>query len=475
MSNNKSLTKYRALSVFSLVMITVGSVDSIRNLPATALFGSSLFFFFALASLFFLLPSALVSAELSAAWPEQGGVYIWVRQAFGKRFGLLAIWFQWVENIIWYPTILSFVAGTLGYLISPSLVNNKVFLITVIISAFWGATFVNLRGMRSSAWFSGFCTITGLLLPMVLIIGLGAVWMFSGKPLEINFSLRSLLPNLQDPQSWVALTGIMMSFCGMEIATVHARDVHNPQSAFPKALFISTIILIITLLFGSLAIAIVLPEQEISLVAGIMQAFDAFFGTYHLHIIMPLIAVMLVIGGMGGVSNWIIAPAKGLLVAAHDGHLPRYFSKENKHGAPSTLLIYQAIVVTLLGVVFLLMPSVNGSYWLLTALAAQLYMFMYLLMFISAIYLRYKYPAIYRPYKIPGVNNIGMLIVAGAGIIGASCTIVIGFIPPANIDTGSTLHYESLLILGLFLMSSPPFIISWLKGKKLNKHLDDEV
>lgn len=106
-------------------MITVGSVDSIRNLPATALFGSQLIFYFS-RRVVFLIPTALVSAELASGWAKQGGIYIWVKQAFGK-IGFLAIWLQWIENVIWYPTILSFVAGTIGYLINPTLTSNPYF------------------------------------------------------------------------------------------------------------------------------------------------------------------------------------------------------------------------------------------------------------------------------------------------------------------------------------------------------------
>ena len=461
---NEAPSKLQVLSIFSLVMITVGSVDSIRNLPATALFGSSLIFFFTMAAIFFLIPTALVSAELSAAWPEQGGIYIWVKEAFGERFGFLAIWFQWIENVVWYPTILSFVAGSLGYLISPSLAHSKIFLIVVILCAFWGATILNLFGMKQSARFGNFCAVAGLLLPMTLIIALGTAWFVGGHHLQISFRPEALLPNLSNPQMWVALTGIMLSFCGMEIATVHAREVKNPQKAFPKALIISAVILLVTLIFGSLAIAIVLPQAQISLVAGIMQSFDLFFTNYHMHWILPIIAIMLVIGGMGGVSNWIVAPTKGLLVAAQDGHLPKHFSKENKHHAPVALLYYQAIIVTLILSVFFLMPSVNGSYWLLTALAAQLYMFMYLLMFSAGIYLRYKHPEKIRPFKVRGI-----WVVAGAGILGSLLTVVIGFVPPSNINIGSTLHYELLLIVGLIIMTLPPFIIYHARKRRREK------
>lgn len=461
-------TVARSLGVFSIVMITVGSVDSIRNLPATALFGSSLIFFFTLGAILFLLPCALVSAELSSAWTKDGGVYVWVKEAFGKPIGFLAIWFQWVENIIWYPTILSFVAGSIGYLISPQMASNKYFLITVILASFWITTIINLYGMRSSARFASFCSITGLILPMILIIGLGVAWVAEGAPLQVQFDAHSMLPNFHSADIWVALTGVMLSFCGMEIATVHVRDARNPQSVFPKAIMYATVFILVTLVLGSLSIAVVIPQKDISLVSGIMQAFDVFFNAYHMSWIMPLIGLMLVIGGMGGVSNWIIAPTKGLLIAAQDGNLPPHLQSENKHGAPKALLVYQAVIVTFLASIFFLIPSVNGSYWYLTALAAQLYMFMYILMFAAGISLRYSHADLPRMFKIGG-GNWGMWLVGLAGIVSSIVTVIVGFIPPGDINVGGTAHYEELLVIGLLIMSLPPFIIYRFKKESWDK------
>lgn len=446
----------RRLSTFSLVMITVGSVDSIRNLPATAKFGSSLIFFFILSALFFLIPTALVSAQLSSTQEEHGGVYQWVSKALGPRQGFLAIWFQWIENVFWYPTILAFVAGTVGYLFAPALASSKYFLMSVIVLAFWGATLVNLRGMRSSALFSNICAISGLLIPMVLIISLGLSWWLTGHHLQVGFSRQELLPHFSSG-IWVSLTGVMLSFCGMEIATVHAREAKNPRRDFPRALLISVVILLSTLILGSLAIAVVLPGQQISLVAGIMQAFAAFFTTYHMGWMLPVIAIMLVIGGMGGVSNWIIAPTKGLMFAARDGHLPRSCGLENRHGAPKTLLIAQAVIVTIISGAFLLLPSVNASYWLLTALASQLYMLMYMQMFVAGIALRGAVPSNFTGFLIPG-GLLGTVVVASLGFLGCLATFLIGFMPPVGMATGGTWHYELLLGSGLGVMILLPLL-----------------
>lgn len=458
-----SSTPVSPLGVFSLAMITAGSVDSVRNLPATALFGSSLIFFFLLGALLFLLPTALVAAELASTSREQAGIYSWVGQAFGKRAGLIAVWFQWIENVIWYPTILSFVAGTVAYVINPALAQQKAFLIAIILTAFWGTTFINLLGIRSSALFGNFCALLGLLVPMTLIIALGAVWVVQGNPLKIEFTHQALLPDLGQSGLWVSLTGIMMSFCGMEIATVHASDVRDPQRSYPRAMLLTTLIILSTLICGSLAIAVVLPSEQISLVSGIMQAFDAFFSAYHLAWLLPVVAMMLIVGGMGGVNNWIIAPTRGLQLALHEAGAPALLLKTNRHGAPKSLLIGQALIVSVVSMIFLLLPTINASYWLLTALASQLYMLMYIMMFVAAVRLRAHAPASAEGFRIPG-GRFGLWLVAGAGLLGSGATLVIGFIPPDNIGLGQVWHYEEMLIGGLAVLTAMPF---WLiKSRK---------
>ena len=143
-----SLTKTTGLGTFALVMLITGSIDSIRNLPATALFGSALIFFFIFSAIVFLIPAALVSAELSSTWTEKGGIYHWVKLAFGEKIAFLAIWLQWINTMVWFPTVLSFMAATAAYLFAPSLVQNKAYLITLILSMFWLLTWVNLKVSR---------------------------------------------------------------------------------------------------------------------------------------------------------------------------------------------------------------------------------------------------------------------------------------------------------------------------------------
>lgn len=452
------------ISSIALVLLITGAIDSIRNLPGTALFGSSLIFFFVFSALFFLIPVALIAAELSAAWSEEeGGIYSWVKTAFGANIAFLAIWLQWINTMVWYPTILSFIAATLAYLIDPTLAQNKIFLITVILTVFWSLTLIGLSGIKTSANFASFCTVIGMILPMGLMIGLAIFWCVNHHPIAIDLSWGKLLPNWKDSQSWVSLTAIMTSFLGMELAAVHVRNVRDPQKNFPRAMFYSVILILTTMILGSLSIAFVLPVEQISLVDGVPQAFNRFLGAYHLESLLPVIIVLLLIGSLGGMVNWIISPAKGLLLAAESDFLPHWLYRLNRHGVASRVLFMQAILVTLLCGAFLLLPSINSIYWLFTALSTELYMLMYVLMFIAACRLKHKFPHQPRPFKIMG-GRLGYYLTCMLGLTGCFITLVIGFIPPEmSIQLGHHAQYQKVFSYGIFFMLIPAGLFYWHK------------
>lgn len=460
-------TQAAGITTFALVMLITGAIDSIRNLPATALFGSSLIFFFIFSAIVFLIPAALVSAELSSHSTEKSGVFHWIHKAFGEKVAFFAIWLQWINTMVWFPTILSFIAGTATYFINPSLAQNKLFLVTVILTTYWALTWVNLKGLHFTAKFSSFCAVIGMIIPMGLIICLAVLWIFLGNPLQIHFTASDIFPTFSHTDNWISLTAIMTAFLGIELATVHIKEVANPQKTFPKALFFSVLLILVTMTLGSLAIAIVLPKDQINLVNGVMQAFTNFFQSYHLSWLVPVITVMILLGSLGGIVSWVISPARGLLHAAELGFLPPSFMKKNKQGIPSHLLIVQGVLVSLICLAFLLMPSVNGSYWLLTALSTQLYMLMYVVMFLAAIALKYKLVKNPQAFTIPG-GKLGMWIACLLGLFGCGITLLVGFIPPAGIDVGGFLHYEIVFTSGMVGMILPIIFFYWYQARKVS-------
>ena len=450
----------RVLSVFSLVMINVIAVDSLRTLPMTAKLGFSLVSYYLLAAFVFFIPVALVAAELATAYPNTGGIYVWVREAFGRRAAFITIWLQWIYNVVWYPTILAFIAATIAYIFAPNLANDKYFLLFTIIPLFWLFTILNCFGMKISSLVSIIGASVGTIIPMVGIIFLGILWLIDGRPIEIATPLV-WLPDFSSLGNLSLFSAVLFGLLGMEMSAVHAEEVKNPQRDYPRALLFSTIIIFSTLVLGSLAIIIVVPDTKLSVVSGLIDAYAIFFDSYNMHWLTPIIAVFIVIGGLSGVSAWIIGPTKGLLISAQDGSIPKEFAKVNKFGAPVKILIAQALIFTALSSVFILLDSVNAAYWILSDLCAQMALIVYLFMFAAAIKLRYSQPHQARAYKIPG-GKAGMWIVAGVGFICCFLTVLIGFIPPTQIQIKNPLFFQAFLAVGLFIF----VVIPWFMAKK---------
>ncbi|MCI5051792.1 MAG: amino acid permease [Simkaniaceae bacterium] len=451
--NNK-----RVISLFVLTMLNVSIMASLRNLPLVAEFGYSSIFFFFLAGLLFLIPCALVSAELATGWPHSGGIYIWVREAFGDRWGFFAIWMQWVHNVTWYPAILSFVATTLTYVIFGHEVVNRLYTFLVIIICFWGMTLMNYLGIRVSTLFSTIGVIGGTIVPGIFIIYLGVQWLATGQPAQIQFSWNALVPEFNSLQNLVFLGGLFLAFAGLEVSAGYAGEVKEPQKNYPRSIIFGALITFLLFMLGSLAIAFVIPKSNISLVAGLMEAFQIFLIRYNLTPLLPILGILLIIGAIAEVNSWIIGPVKALFETAEHGDLHPLFQRQNKHGMPTNLLLFQAIIVTLVACVFLVMPDLSISYWILSALSIQIYLAMYLFMFAAAIRLRYTHSHVERAYSIPHPHK-GMWVVACVGILASLFAFLLVYVPPAGFEIGSLLFYELFLIIGFVVMAAIPIIL----------------
>ncbi|NGX56791.1 MAG: Glutamate/gamma-aminobutyrate antiporter [Candidatus Anoxychlamydiales bacterium] len=457
------MQKGHKLNVFVFAMMNVAIVLSLRGLPLIAKTGSHMIFYIIFAAILFLLPISLISAELATGWLKEGGVYRWVKEALGSKFGFTAIWLQWIQNTIWYTTVLAFAAGALSYLfLDPNLSSNKFFIIVVILLVYWGATFINFKGLKTASWVTTFCVIGGTIIPAILIIILGLVWLFTGNPLEFLKTSDTFFPDFKNFDNLAFLAGTVLLFSGMEVGAVHVMDLKDPKKTYPKSIFIALIIIVITFLLGSFAVAATIPKEEISLTAGLMQSFKDLLHMFHLDILLPIIGFLVAFGAIGSVTAWIGGPSKGLLATAKHGELPPYLQYTNKNGVQTHILWIQGLIVTVLAFTFLFMPASN-AFFLLTALTAVLYLVMYILLYLSAIILRYKKPKVKRPYRVP-FGNIGMIIIAGIGLLAVLFAIVVAFFPPSQLSVANPLFYVGFILIGTIVFVSAPMLINHFKN-----------
>ncbi|MEJ2870405.1 amino acid permease [Actinomycetospora sp. OC33-EN08] len=452
------------LGVLALAMINVAAIVSARNLPVMAEYGWSMLALFALSILVFLVPIAMAAAELGTAWPRDGGVYAWVKEAFGERTGFLAVWCDYSENVAWFPTVLSFIAASLAYAIDPALATDTVYLVVIMLTVFWATTALSLRGVGASARLGAIGTIVGSIVPAVLVVVLGVAFLAGGRPSAIPFSPEALVPDLQI-DNLAFLGGIVLLFTGMEMAGFHARHTVDPGRVVPRAIALCVGITVVFSVVGSLFLAFVVPAAELSLVSGTMELFSRVLDLLGVGWLVVPLALLVAFGGIAHLTPWILGPATGVAAVAREGSAPRRLGRTNARDVPVALVVAQGVAGSVFALLFLLVPSVSTSYWMLSAVTAQIVVVMYGLMFAAVIRLRYTRPDVERPYRIPG-GLPGVWAAGGIGLLGCVFSFVLGFVPPSQLETGDTVVYVALLAVAVVVLSCPPFVVAALDRRR---------
>ena len=462
MSSN--VQKTVKLGVFTLAIMNVTAVVSLRGLPAEAEYGVSSAFYYLFAAIVFLIPTALVAAELAAMFQDkQGGVFRWVGEAFGKRAGFLAIWLQWIESTIWYPTVLTFGAVAFAFIGTDdakdmALASNKTYTLAVVLIIYWLATYISLKGL---GWVSKVAKIGGLvgtIIPAALLIVLAIIYLALGGASQMNFDGR-FFPDITKLDNLVLASGIFLFYAGMEMTGIHVKDMENSSRNYPRAIFIGALITVLIFVLGTFSLGIIIPQKDINLTQSLLVGFDNYFKFVNASWLSPIIAIALAFGVLAGVLTWVSGPSKGIFAVGKAGYLPPFFQKENKIGVQKNILLLQGAAVTLLSLLFVVMPSVQSFYQILSQLTVLLYLIMYMLMFAAAIYLRYNMKKCERPFRIGKSGNMLMWVVAGMGFLGSLLAFVLSFIPPAQIAIGSNAVWYAVLTIGCIVVVVAPFII----------------
>ena len=451
------------ISVATLAIMNITAVVSLRGLPSEATYGLSSAFYYLFAAIVFLIPTAMVAAELAAMFSDkQGGVFRWVGEAFGPRAGFLAIWLQWIESTIWYPTVLTFGAVSFAYIglngaSDAALASNKIFTLVTVLAIYWIATFIAMKGIGWVGKISKWGGLIGTIIPAGLLIVLGIIYIATGGHNYMDMQ-QSFIPDLTKLDNLVLASSIFLFYAGMEMMGVHVMDINNPSRNYPKAIIIGSLATVCIFVLGTFALGVIIPAKDINLTQSLLIGFDNFFRYFHIPWAGPVIAVALMLGVLASVLTWVAGPSKGIFTVGKAGYLPPFFQKSNSHGVQRNILLVQGGIVTLLSLLFVVMPSVQSFYQILSQLTILLYLIMYMLMFAAAIVLRYKMKDAERPFRL-GKGNALMWILGVTGFSGSLLAFVLSFIPPGQINTGSNAVWYTVLIAGCMIMVVIPFII----------------
>jgi amino acid transporter len=450
-------SRVRLISWQTFAFLTIASTGSIAQLPAVAEYGLGAITLYLIPALLFLLPVALVAAELATTWT--GGVFGWVSQGLGERAGFQAVWLQWIQSVALYPSLLSFAAASLAFAFGRSdLANDGLYTGAVVLIIFWSATFIALRGTSSMARLSSGGVIIGTLIPAIALVGLMILWLLADKGSQVPLEASAIVPPFDGLSSIVLIVSSFIAFAGLEVNAVHIREMRRPVTSYVKAIAVAVVVILLMYIPGTLAISVVVPASSIDFDAGAAQAFTAYSSGFGVPLLGQLLSAMLLVGALAASISWVAGPSRGLLLVGRQGYLPLSMQRTNRAGVQAPILFVQGAIVTVLSLLFVVSPSVSQAFWVLQAMTAILYMIMYILLFTAAHRARRTRADVPRQFRVPA-----MAVVATVGALAATAAIIIGLVPPSQIGNDSPVKYAAILIAGVALLGVPPLIIHRLR------------
>ncbi|EEL48546.1 MULTISPECIES: tyrosine-tyramine antiporter [Bacillus cereus group] len=472
------MAKTKKLTLFGLIGITMAFFGTVRSVPTLSITGWTQIFYMLVAAIVFALPIALMSAELSTGFPEEGGPQVWVRNALGEKWGFVTSWLLWVQMFFGMVMVSSTIGVLLGYVIDkPELSSNNYFIFALILISYWGVTLLNLKfDMVKVAGNWG--AVIGVYIPFVILVVLGVTYMIKNgiQPNSYlgDFKPSDLIPNFKDLGSLTYLSGIIFIFAGVEISSVHANNIENPKRNYPVAVITSVVLLVIFNIIAGLTVSNAVPRGELEL-ANITQPYLIFCENLGIpSIFVNIISLMILIGVLVQLSAWVLGPSKSMIKVADEGNLPKFFQKRTKKDIPITFVMIQAIVISLVSFLYVVVPDVNSAFLIITITTTILYCIVYALIAISAIRLRYNMPNVKRPFRLGSKGNGLMWFVSIFSMIGIVLTIIVSLIPPSILKPSQYTGYVIYQVVATVVMIGIALVINKCKKPEWKKEDNKE-
>ncbi|MEG0476570.1 MAG: amino acid permease [Raoultibacter sp.] len=467
----------RTLGFFGFFAITASMVMTVYEYPSFASSGFQLVFFLIIGGLLWFLPVALCAAEMATVkgW-ESGGIFAWVGNTLGKRWGFAALFFQWFQITVGFVTMAFFILAALSYVLKwDALYNNPLVMFFGVAAIVWVLTLTQLGGTKYTARISKIGFVGGILVPVaILFVGL-AVYFATGGVSQIKMDFSTFVPDFTKVDTLVIFASFILAYMGVEASASHINELKNPARNYPIAMIVLVILTIALDAIGGLAVATSLSSATLdsNLSYGVIEAFVAIFTT-HLGAgwawLVYVVAILLAVGVLAEISAWIVGPSRALLDTAHEGILPASFKKVNKHGVSVKTVVIQAIIVTIWDAVLCGSIALSGGssssvgYMTAIGLTVVIYLVGYILFFLGYFVLIFKHKNLQRQFQLPG-GIVFKTIFASAGMFITLATLVISFFPSSQLDAQANLVYQITLAVCFLISVALPFIIYGLRHR----------
>jgi amino acid transporter len=399
----------RSLGVGDMTLFTVSAILLLDTLAASASIGVSSITWWVLLAILFFIPYGLISAELGTTYPEQGGIYAWVRDAFGARWGTRATWLYWLNTAIWNGAILVLFAGVFSQLFMPGMSLGVKLAMAIVLN--WLVVLITTFSLNVGKWVPNVGAAIKMIAFLALIIGGIAFAMRGDTTFANDFSLWAFVPEWGASATYIST--IIYGMLGFELICSASKEMNNPVRDVPRAILWSGIAIFLAYLLGTFAILAAVPIDEIDLVEGLVDTFRQLFGNSALGVSAAfLLGILVMLTFFSNCVTWAIGCCRAATEAAIDGELPRFLGKEHpKHGTPVGSAVAMGLFTTLMLLAYGFLATSNEDlFWDLFASSAVLFLLPYIGAVGAFWYARRHDAERPRPFRVPGGMPFATLI-----------------------------------------------------------------
>jgi glutamate:GABA antiporter len=446
----------RAMGFRDLLLFYLVTGFTVRWIGSAAAAGPSAIVIWLMGCLAFYIPLMFTVLELSSRYPNEGGCYVWSKRAFGDFAGFITGWTYWCCNLPYFPGLFYFTAATALFIGGPewqSLAESRLYFIGFSLLALALAAGLNVRGLAVGKWLHNLGAI-GLWVPGLFLMALGLVaWLRFGS--ATPFTPESLIPStrLKDIVFW---STIAFSLSGLESASMMSDEIRDPRRNIPRALLIAGVLITTLYIMGTVAMLVALPQGQILSLQGFMTAIETASQRMEVGKLVPIIAALIVVGGLGQAGAWFAAGGRLPFVAGIDRFLPAAFGRLHpRYGSPYVSLLTQAAVAALFILLGQAGTTVKGAYDVLVSMSIISYFIPYLFMFASLIRLQ-REPAGPDVIRVPGGGPVAIGL-AALGLTTTTVSIVLALIP-ADDEPDKLLAVVKVAGLTVLLVAGGAFV-----------------
>ncbi|MCI8452151.1 amino acid permease [Enterorhabdus sp. P55] len=473
-SSAGSASPLKTLGFFGFFAITASMVMTVYAYPNFASSGMHLIFFLILGGVFWFLPVALCAAEMATVkgW-ESGGIFAWVGNTLGKRWGFAALFYQWFQITVGFVTMAFFVLAAISFIVGwDALYDNPLVMFIGVAIIVWGLTLTQLGGTKLTARIAKIGFFGGVLIPaVVLLVGLVA-YLATGGISQIDLATASYVPDFTKTGTLVIFASFILAFAGVEASASHVNELKNPGKIYPLVMIVLCVLTIVLDTLGGMAVALTIPLEQLegNMSDGVIAAFAAIFDAhFHAGWLVYVIAFLLAAGVLAEISSWIVGPSRALLATADEGILPKTFAKTNKHGVSVKTVVIQGIIVTIWDAVLCGSMALSGgssssvAYLTAVGLTVVIYLVGYVLFFLGYFNLALKKKDLPRVFNVFGKSTVGKCLMAGIGLAVTLFALIISFFPSSELSAQANIVYVITLIVCWAVSVAIPFVIYGLR------------